>query len=127
MVLIVEDSEACQAALEVALSRLRLVVKVVSTAEQGLETLRGEEGAGVQALVTDLDLAGMDGFELIQSVRADTNFASLPIVVISGDTDASTPQRVLALGANAYFEKPYSPSRVRQTLEKLIYGTSGNT
>jgi two-component system, chemotaxis family, chemotaxis protein CheY len=62
----------------------------------------------------------MDGFDLIEAVRANPDHATLPILVISGDSDPRTPARLTRLGANAYFPKPYSPAEVRSRLEQLI-------
>ena len=64
----------------------------------------------------------MDGFELIEKVRSSHEKARLPIIVISGDTDPRTPERIYRLGADAYFSKPYSPTQVRQKLEQLLDG-----
>jgi CheY-like chemotaxis protein len=66
-----------------------------------------------------LRLSLIDGFELIERVRAQPCLAQLPIIVISGDSEPETPRRVRALGA-AYFGKPYSPGAVRQALEQLL-------
>ncbi len=120
IVLIVEDAEICRDTLEVALMKLpNLVVRSVDTAEEALECL---EAAEVCALVTDLRLPQMDGFELIETVRAQPYRSALPILVISGDSDPRIPARVAGLGANAYFSKPFSPSAVRDKLEQLIDG-----
>lgn len=120
IVLIVEDAEICRDTLEVALMKLpNLVVHSVDTAEEALQCL---EGAEVCALVTDLRLPQMDGFELIETVRSQPFRSSLPILVISGDSDPRIPARVAGLGANAYFSKPFSPSAVRDKLEQLIDG-----
>ena len=73
--------------------------------------------ADITALVTDLHLPRMDGFQLIAAVRAGSD---MPIMVISGDNDPRTLERLVTLGASAYFPKPYSPSQVRQRLEELI-------
>jgi CheY-like chemotaxis protein len=78
-------------------------------------------------MVTDLHMPGMDGFELIERVRADQRYTELPIIVISGCTDPGTPGRVVELGANAFFEKPYSPVRVRATLEHLLNETQARS
>ena len=77
-------------------------------------------GGGICALVTDLHLPLMDGFELIERLRSDSRTARLPIIVISGDSDPRTPERLYRLGANAYFGKPYSPVQVRQKVEQLL-------
>jgi two-component system chemotaxis response regulator CheY len=120
VVLIVEDTELCRETLEMALMKVPdLAVRSVTTAEEALEWLDGNE---VCALVTDLHLPLMNGFELIETVRRRPWRSSLPILVISGDSDPRVPARVASLGANAFFIKPYSPAEVRNKLEQLING-----
>jgi DNA-binding response OmpR family regulator len=123
IVLIVEDTELCRDTLEVALLKLpNLAVQSVTTAEEALEWLDAND---VCALVTDLHLPLMNGFELIEAVRGRPWRSSLPILVISGDSDPRIPTRVAKLGANAFFSKPYSPAEVRHKLEQLIDGSPG--
>ena len=122
-VLIVEDAESCATTLEIALLAIPHVnVRVAPTARQALDLLA--KGAGICAVVTDLNLPSMDGFELIERVRSDRRTARLPIVVISGDSDPRTPERIYRLGADAFFGKPYSPAQVRQKLEQLLDANS---
>jgi DNA-binding response OmpR family regulator len=117
-VLIVEDTELCRDTLEVALMKLpNLAVQAVTTAEEALEWLDANE---VCALVTDLHLPQMNGFELIEAVRRRPWRSSLPILVISGDSDPRIPTRLAKLGANAFFSKPYSPAVVTLKLEELL-------
>jgi CheY-like chemotaxis protein len=118
LVLIVEDAELCRDTLEVALMKLpNLAVRSVNSAEEALECLDAQD---VCALVTDIHLPRMNGFELIEAVRRQPWRSSLPILVISGDSDPRISTRVASLGANAFFSKPYSPAEVRSTLEQLI-------
>jgi CheY-like chemotaxis protein len=118
-VLIVEDADAFAATLEIALGTIPDVeVRISASAREALGLL-GTDG-GIAALVTDLQLPYMDGFELIERVRAQPCYASLPIIVVSGDTDPRTPERLRRLGANAHFLKPYSPAEVRRTLQRLL-------
>jgi CheY-like chemotaxis protein len=119
-VLIVEDAESCATTLEIALLAIpHIHIRVAPTARQALELL-ASAGGKISALVTDLNMPAMDGFELIERVRADSRTARLPIVVISGDSDPRTPARLYRLGADAYFGKPYSPAQVRQKVEQLL-------
>jgi len=117
-VVIVEDTDICAATLEIAFLAIPdLTVVAVSSARQALEIL----GNGpVSALVTDLHMPRMDGFELIRRVRSDSRLAGLPVIVVSGDTDPRTPERVSQMGVNAFFSKPYSPAQVREKLEHLL-------
>ncbi|HEV2201246.1 MAG TPA: response regulator [Bryobacteraceae bacterium] len=122
-VLIVDDTDLCSEALEVALTRVPGVeVRAVATAEEALQCLGDTD---ICALVTDLHLPAMSGFELIEAVRSrppgnKSGGAALPILVISGDSDPRTPSRLAGLGVSAYFPKPYSPAEVRSKLEQLI-------
>ncbi len=119
-VLIVEDAETCATTLEVAFLDIPgVTIASVASGQEALRLLRDEK-CSVGALVTDLHMPRMDGFELIERVRADGRHAALPIIVISGDTDPHTPERILRIGADAYFGKPYSPAQVRRKLEQLL-------
>ena len=118
-VLIVEDAEVCSATLEIALVKVPgLKIEFADTAEKALKLLSAGD---VSALITDIHLPRMDGFELIERVRARPELVHLPILVISGDSDPTTRDRLKGLGVDAYFPKPYSPAELRQKLEHLIY------
>ena len=120
-VLIVEDSEHSADALEIALTGIPGVAVVM--ARSGMEALRILGGRNVGVIVTDLNMPRMDGFELIRRVREQRELAGTPIVVVSGDTDPETPERVARLGVSAFFPKPYSPGEVRRKLEQILNGT----
>jgi len=118
-VLLVEDEAHCISAMEVAFdgdSEPRL--KHTATAEEALRILDTTE---IAAVITDIHLPSMDGFELISRLRNEPRFAHLPILVTSGDPDPASPERALSLGASAYFPKPYSPSAVRRKIKELIH------
>jgi len=135
-VLIVEDVETCAAALEMALSGMDVDLITVASGEQAWRVVEdGLERVG--AIITDLEMRGMDGFELIERVRARERVhlpdalpddlpsrlakrGGVPIVVITGSSDPEAPARAERLGANAFFPKPYSPGRVREKLEQLL-------
>lgn len=119
-VLIVEDSENSAATLEIALLAIPgISVLMVSSAVEALRILHSD-GRHVSAVVTDLNMPRMDGFELIQRIREDHRLASTPIIVVSADTDPATPRRVAEMGVSAFFPKPYSPAEVRRKLEQLL-------
>jgi CheY-like chemotaxis protein len=126
-VLVVEDVDTCATLLEVALVRIPGVdVACAATGREAMQLL-GTFGTNVCALVTDLNMPCLDGFELIAQVRSDRRYAGLPIIVVSGDIDPGTPERVKRLGVDAFFAKPYSPASVRRTLEKLLNGCAAET
>jgi CheY-like chemotaxis protein len=123
-VLIVEDSENSAAMLEIAL--LGIPGVSVLLASSGVEALRILHGSGsaVRAIVTDLNMPRMDGFEMIRQIREDRALSSTPIIVVSADTNPETPERVAHLGVSAFFPKPFSPAQVRRKLEQILDGTN---
>lgn len=118
-ILVVDDSEDCIATLVLALQTVPgIAVRPSLSAEAALMALESDT---VSAVITDVHLPEMTGLELVARIREDPRFRSLPILVVSADTDPSTPARALGLGANAYFAKPFSPSAMRKKLEELLH------
>jgi len=122
-ILVVEDSENSAAMLEIAFSGIPDAF--VTMAPSALEAWRIlHDGTAVRAIVTDLNMPCMDGYELIRRVREDRNLAATPIIVVSADTDPATPDRIAALGVDAFFPKPFSPAQIRRRLEQILDGTT---
>ncbi len=129
LVLIVEDSETCAETLQIALELIPgIEVRSIHSPHAAIAILNESDGK-VAALITDFNLqlsgsqgAGLpgDGLDLIRRLRAEPRFARLPMLLISGDSDPRLSERALALGADAFFAKPYSPSAVRRKLEQLL-------
>ncbi len=123
-ILIVEDSETCAETLQIAFESMPgMRTVVLQSLSAALAALQNDDH-NIAALVTDLHMprgAGLEGgFELIRQLRAEVRYASLPVLLISGDSDPQLPQRALEQGANAFFSKPYSPAAVRRKLEQLL-------
>ena len=120
-ILVVDDAEDCIATLDLALQALPgIVIRAQPSAEAALAYLEHDR---VSAVITDIHLPEMTGLELVARIREDPRLRTLPIRVVSADTDPETPARALGLGANAYFAKPYSPSAMRRKLEELIHAS----
>jgi CheY-like chemotaxis protein len=118
-ILLVDDAEDFLAVLDVAVQTLPgVVVRCARSAEDALKILALGR---ISALVTDIQLPGMTGLELISRIRQEPGLHAIPIVVVSAATDPAAPQAALASGANAFFPKPFSPAAVRRKLEELMY------
>jgi len=94
-------------------ARIENPIYVVSDGEQALAYL---EGRGEFAdrdnyplpdvIMLDLELARLDGFEVLRWVRAQPQFATLPIVVLTGSENAQDLERAYSMGVNSYLNKP---------------------
>jgi len=107
--------------LEIALAAVDGVdTRVASSGFDALEMLKEPDGESVAAVITDLDLPRVDGFQLIEFLRASPRYARTPIIVSSGSSDPDSPARAFRLGADAYFTKPYSPLDLCRKLKCLL-------
>ena len=75
-------------------------------------------------ILCDLEMPNMDGFSLLQLIRADKSFNEIPVVVLTSRESEVHRQRAMSLGANAYVTKPFQPNLLLETIANLI-ATSG--
>lgn len=73
----------------------------------------------IDLLITDLLMPEMSGQGLIQLVRASGELRKLPILVITGDTEADELQYLVQLGASAFARKPITPA-IRQVIQRVL-------
>ena len=121
LVLIVDDNPHAATTLEIALDGLEgCEILVASNGREALRVIAASQVETIAAIITDLEMPGMDGFDLIEKLRTDPGLRRVPIIVSSASTDPAVPDRVRRLGADAFYLKPYSPARIRKHLEMLL-------
>jgi len=116
-VLVVEDDPDGQELVARMLIRANIPVEVAGTAEDALQLIAPQEHV---AIVIDLALPGMDGFELLSRIRQDDRLARLPCIAITAYHTPSLKQRVINEGFDAYFPKPLDDIRFLRTLKEII-------
>lgn len=89
----------------------------VSTAAEALDHIAQ---AYPDVLMTDVGLPGMDGIELLQTVRARTDGSWIPSLVFTGSLDEATQMRALEAGADAYLCKPASRQMLHAKLGVIL-------
>ena len=112
-VLIVEDDYATQQALSALLKQMGHAPVVADSPADALRIL--ESAAGVDVVVSDVVMPGMNGIEFAE--RARKARPALPIVLVTGDSGAL--DEVLASDAVALL-KPYSPDTLRRVLKEAL-------
>ncbi|WP_345578341.1 response regulator transcription factor [Nonomuraea rosea] len=116
-VLLIEDDAAVREGLELALSGLGHRVRAVGSGEAGLEWLRA---GGVDVVVLDLMLPGMDGFEVCRRVRAS---GEVPIIMVTARGEDVDVVAGLEAGADDYVVKPVQgrvlEARIRAVLRRI--------
>lgn len=99
---------------------MRIPGMEVVTAENGLSGIRALAAHRFDLVLTDVNMPVMDGLKLIRHVRGDPRHAGVPVVIITTESAPHDRDRALALGANAYIEKPIQAPRVIRAVRKLL-------
>jgi DNA-binding response OmpR family regulator len=122
-ILVVEDSRPMQRTLQRLFEADSLNVKIASDGLAGLESFRAQPP---NAVVLDLKLPGMSGRELCRAFKSMA--ASVPIVVLSANSEVEDKVLLLELGADDYVTKPFSPrellARVRRAMRRSAAKTN---
>jgi DNA-binding response OmpR family regulator len=102
--------------------------------QQGYSTNVARDGAGAlaalvercpDAVITNLMLPVLDGYELLRRIRADERFSALPVIVLSQRRRDRDIVEALRLGASDYVTKPFIPDELVARLARLIPSAAG--
>jgi chemosensory pili system protein ChpA (sensor histidine kinase/response regulator) len=117
-ILLVDDSLSVR---RIVGQQLRQLGYQVLTAADGQEALELLERFSCDAVITDLEMPRLSGYELLEELRRRPQFASLPVAVLT--TRASEKHRDLALelGATAYLTKPANLGELAEFLKELAW------
>jgi chemotaxis protein histidine kinase CheA/ActR/RegA family two-component response regulator len=118
-VLVVDDSPSVR---RVVSNMLKQHGWEVQAARDGVEALELISSQPPAAVLLDIEMPRMDGYELMATVRAQEQFRTLPLVVLTSRAAAKHQQRAMQLGASAYIVKPYQDEELINTLNTLVYG-----
>lgn len=89
-------------------------------ASNGREALDMIAEGGYSAVLLDLLMPVIDGYSVLKSVRSGVDYAQLPIIVMTGQTEESYEEKAFELGANDYISKPYKPAIIKQRIRGAI-------
>lgn len=117
-VLLVEDD---QAGRRLYAEWLTLAGFTVKQAHNGLQALEHALDIVPDVVVTDLNIPGIDGFELTRRLRLDPRTRHVPVVAITGYAAfAADPSRAQRAGCDTVLEKPCSPDDLEAAIRALI-------
>jgi two-component system, chemotaxis family, chemotaxis protein CheY len=112
-ILAVDDSPTVR---EMLVSTLVRAGHKVLDADDGMRALALLAREEVDLIISDLNMAKMSGFELLQEVRESATHMATPFIILTTETDGELKQAARQGGATAWMVKPFDPA----TLIKLI-------
>jgi CheY-like chemotaxis protein len=93
----------------------------VETAHNGLQALERAVETRPDAILTDLHIPGIDGYELTRRVKSDPRTSSIPVLAVTGYAPfIQDPSRAIRAGCDAILPKPCDPDDLITTLHALI-------
>ncbi|MEI6143249.1 MAG: hybrid sensor histidine kinase/response regulator [Mariniphaga sp.] len=117
-ILIAEDSITSRALLRNILESSGYFVK---TAIDGLEAFQILQSDQFDLVVSDVEMPGMNGFELTAKIKSDSRFGQIPVILVTSLSSDFDKQRGLEAGANAYIIKSnFEQSNLVETIQRLI-------
>jgi len=123
-VLVVEDSASARAFVRATLEDEPFAKALggceVVEASCGFDAMRLLPRGPYDLIITDINMADINGLELIHFIRKSEHHRSTPLVIISTQTAKTDVERGLAIGANAYVRKPFTPEALRATCGELL-------
>lgn len=92
----------------------------VITATDGLKALEILREEPVQLVVSDVMMAGMDGFALCRYIKTEIALSHVPVILLTAKNTLQSKIEGLELGADAYIEKPFSPEYLQVQIANLL-------
>ncbi|ODN67887.1 MULTISPECIES: chemotaxis response regulator CheY [Methylophaga] len=89
-------------------------------ADDGLTALPILNAGGIDFLVTDWNMPGMQGIDLLKTVRADPKLSTLPVLMVTAETKREQIIEAAQAGVNGYIVKPFTAATLKEKIEKIF-------
>ncbi len=89
-------------------------------ADDGNTALPILEKGGIEFLVTDWNMPGMPGIELLKAVRANPKLATLPVLMVTAEAKREQIMLAAQAGVNGYVVKPFTADTLKEKVDKVF-------
>ncbi len=117
-IVVVEDDAAMLSLLKDFLELQGHYAEVFSAAGNALATLRGAANAGIDLIISDIHMPGMDGIEFVSDLKQ--THPNTPVILISAFGTDSTAHIAKKAGAAAYLNKPFKLSDLKEAIQVVL-------
>lgn len=116
-ILVVEDQEDNRKILrDLLTSKGYRVIEV----EDGHEGIRQTIEHHPDLILMDIQLPGLDGYEVIKRIKTDSNIHNIPIIAVTSYALSGDSQKAFDAGCDGYVAKPYSPKKLLSIIEETL-------
>ena len=92
----------------------------VSEADDGKTALPMLQAGGFDFLISDWNMPGMSGLDLIKAVRSDTKLAKMPVLMLTAEAKREQIIEAAQAGVNGYVIKPFTAETLKEKLDKIL-------
>jgi two-component system chemotaxis response regulator CheY len=92
----------------------------VSEADDGNTALPMLKAGTFDFLITDWNMPGMPGLELLKAVRADDRLAKLPVLMLTAEAKREQIVEAAQAGVNGYVIKPFTAATLKEKIDKIL-------
>jgi len=92
----------------------------IQEADDGSTALPMLQGGSFDFVVTDWNMPGMQGIDLLKAIRADANLAHIPVLLITAEAKKEQIVMAAQAGVNGYIVKPFTAGTLKTKLDKIF-------
>ncbi len=92
----------------------------VSSAGDGVDALELMKQEDFDAIILDINMPRMNGLEFLKHIKANKQYASIPVIMLTTEGQDDDKDKAVALGATAYMVKPFKPTQLLTLIEKIV-------
>jgi two-component system chemotaxis response regulator CheY len=116
-ILAIDDSPTMRSLVAAALDANGFHIHL---AEDGIDGLDRLANADPHLIITDINMPRLDGFGVIERVRASETHASVPVLVLTTETGSELKERARKAGATGWIVKPFDDVRLVDTINRVL-------
>jgi len=122
-ILVVDDFSTMRRIVKNLLSDLGF--KNIDEADDGNTALPKLKSGNFDFLVTDWNMPGMTGIDLLKAVRADPQLASIPVLMVTAESKREQIIEAAQAGVNGYVVKPFTAGTLEEKINKIFERVNG--
>ena len=92
----------------------------VTEADDGTSALPILQAGGIDFLITDWNMPGMPGLELLKQVRADPRLAKMPVLMLTAEAKREQIVEAAQAGVSGYVIKPFTAAILKEKIDKIL-------
>ncbi len=96
----------------------------VTEADDGKTALPMLQAGGFDFLISDWNMPGMSGLDLIKAVRSDAKLAKMPVLMLTAEAKREQIIEAAQAGVNGYVIKPFTAETLKEKLDKILGATA---